>query len=161
MTSLQAETIALARSYVGTKELTSNSGPEIDRMLAFVRCNPGDPYCAAFVSYCICKAAVTEAPRFRPSASALRLVARNEDLRVSHADALEMLRDGTPLVFVRNHGEGKGHTGFAVGLGDTVRTIEANTGPGPNAPALDRNGNGIFERNDRWPETIHHWIALR
>ncbi len=160
LTSLESETIALARSYVGMREISKNSGPEIDKMLGFVRCNPGEKYCAAYVSYCIHKAATTEPPQFKPSAGALRLIARNPDLIVPHNDALAMLRDGRPLVFVRDHGAGKGHAGFAVALGDTVRTIEANTHAGPGAPSKDREGDGIFERNDRWPDDIDAWLRI-
>ncbi len=40
-----------ARVYVGTYELTENSGPHVERFLASVGLPAGNPYCASFVSH--------------------------------------------------------------------------------------------------------------
>jgi hypothetical protein len=151
LSSLESETLALARSYLHVREVSPNSSPEIDKWLAFTHCHPGDPYCASYASYCIGKAAVTTSPAFLPSAGALRLLKRNEELKVSHDEARVLLAAGIPLVFIQDHGGGKGHAGFATGLVDDghFSSLEANTGPGPAVAAKDREGDGVYERHDR------------
>jgi hypothetical protein len=56
-----------------------------------------------------------------------------------------------PCIFVIDRGEGKGHCGFVLEVlpdGHMV-TLEGNTGPGPAAPAEDREGDGVYQRSDR------------
>jgi len=152
MTALQTTAVALARTYVGIREAHPNSGPEIDKWLAHVRCNPGDSYCAAFVSYVIDSAygGIVGPPLlFRKSASALRLRDRNPELEVDPVEAKFLLRTGEPLIFIIPHGAGHGHAGFAIGLHERLLTIEANTMDAPSSRAKDRDGQGVYERDDR------------
>lgn len=163
MTDLEAESIRLAISYVGTKEVGNNRGELVEKVQAFCGARPGDPWCAAFVSWCVLKAAVTWFPTFARSASALRLLARNVSLGVTPSEARKLLAAGTPLVFVMDHGHGKGHTGFALSLlpGDLLHTVEGNTGPGPSAPAQDRDGDGVHERRDRrFADVDGGWLRI-
>lgn len=162
MTPLEAETLRLARSYKGLREAAANGGPEIDKWLAFCHARPGAAYCACFVSWCICKAAVTEPPDFRRSAGALRLLVRNAELALTPAEARALLEAGRPVVGVLDMGGGKGHAFFAeaLGAGDRLHTLEANTGPGPAAPAEDRDGQGVFERRDRAFGAVVGWLRI-
>lgn len=165
MTPLEAETIALARSYVGKLVETGPNvapGTDLEKIQAFCGARPGDPYCAAGVSWCILKAAVTVPPTFRKSAGALRLLARNPHLLVDAAEARKLLAAGHPLVFVIEHRNGKGHAGFALALlpGDRLHTVEFNTGPGPAAPDKDREGDGCWERRDRAFGDVDGWLRI-
>lgn len=165
MTTLEAETLRLARSYRGLQEAGRNTDAtgEIDRWLAFSKARPGDPYCACFVSWCVLKAAVTEPPDFRRSAGALRLLIRNAELELTADSARMRLAADHPVIFVLDMGGGKGHAGFveALGPGDLLHTLEANTGPGPAGAAADRDGQGVFERRDRRFASVVGWLEIR
>jgi hypothetical protein len=52
--SIAQSVLAVAKSQLGVQEHPrgSNSGPEVDRYLAFVHTRPGEPWCAAAVSWC-------------------------------------------------------------------------------------------------------------
>lgn len=164
ITPLEVETSALALSFHGVRERGKNNGPEILPMLAHCSRHPGDPYCACFVSWTIYTAGmrVPVLPRFKRSASALRLADLNPDLVVSEPDAIELLGQGIPLVFTQDHGGGRGHCGFALGLVDpsTFESMEGNTGPGPSAPEKDRDGQGFFHRHDRQIDAVRNWIRI-
>lgn len=167
MTPVQEYTLAVAKKDCVTDrvlEVTRNSSPAIDRWLKFVNCRPGDPYCAAAVSFWVCQGhgGLAVIPRFKRSASALGLLSKNFDLHVGLFDAREALSKGTPLVFVMDHGGGKGHAGIAYGMdGPRILTYEANTGPGPAAPAADRDGQGCYQRSDRlFADVDGGWLAI-
>ena len=143
---LAAKSIEIAHALLHVRERGGpNRGPEVERFLRRVHCGPGDPWCAAFVSDVISEAEqqVGGPGQFMTSASALKLLLLNPGLRLS------MPEPG--CVFVIDHGNGKGHCGFVVEVlpdGHLV-TIEGNTGPGPAAPAEDRDGQGVYMRQDR------------
>lgn len=166
MTPLQEAVLAIAKASVGVRESppNSNRGEPIETWLRFVNCPPGSPYCAAAVSYWIAcgHGGLAVIPKFRRSASAMGLLSKNPGLHVGLFDARAKLQAGEPLVFVRDHGEGKGHTGITFGLdGGRILTIEANTGPGPQAPAEDRDGGGVYERHDRkFSDVNGGWLAI-
>jgi hypothetical protein len=148
--TLAEKTIDVARGCVGIREVPpkSNRGPEVDAFLLGVGLDPTAgkyPWCAAFVSHCVREAVlrVGGQPRIRPSAGALRLLEKNPGLRLEQPEGA--------CIFVIDHGQGKGHCGFVVELlpdGHFV-SIEGNTGPGPAAPAADRDGDGVYLRRDR------------
>jgi hypothetical protein len=167
MTPLQEAVLAIAETDCVTKpvrEVGRNSGPKIDTWLQFVNCQPGAPYCAAAVSYwVVCgHGGLAVIPRFRRSASALGLLSKNPGLSVGMFDAREALQRGEPLVFVQDHGGGKGHTGIAYGMaGVRILTYEANTGPGPEVPAKDRDGQGCYPRSDRkFSDVNGGWLQI-
>lgn len=168
LTPLQDAVLALALHDCVTKpvrEVTPNSSPEIDKWLRFVNLQPGHPYCAAAVSYWIAcgHGGLAVIPSFRRSASALGLLAKNPNHHVGLFDARDLLSKGVPLVFVMDHGGGKGHTGIAYGMdGLRILTYEANTGPGPDVPAKDRDGQGCHPRSDRLFSSIDGgFLAIR
>jgi len=51
---LTAAFLAIARAEVGTREIgTSNRGAKVDAYLAAANCQPGNPWCAGFVAWCV------------------------------------------------------------------------------------------------------------
>ena len=58
-TALGRKAAEVAQRYVGVEESPrgSNRGPHVDSFLRFVGLNPGQPWCTAFVSFCVHKAA--------------------------------------------------------------------------------------------------------
>jgi hypothetical protein len=146
------------------REVKSNEGPEINRWLDHVRLPPGHAYCAAMVSCVIDDAArkIGIAPKLNRSGSALRLLDLNPTLEISLTDAMALMRDGRPVVYVIDHGTGKGHTGFACGLvGDECfLDTSGNTMPSKTTPAKDRQGQGVYERSDRRLEDVYGWLQI-
>jgi hypothetical protein len=167
--TLDERCIAIARTYLGVRENPpkSNRGPDVDR---FIRVGGGltpegnhYAWCASFVSDVVVEAFTRKdggfvdslgPPQFKGSPAALSLLSKNRALR---------LRAPTPnCIFVMDHGGGKGHTGFVVELMQNGRlhTIEGNTGPGPAAPAQDREGDGVYERFDRKPSECCGYLRI-
>ena len=157
--TLQDRCINIALSYLGVRENPpkSNRGPDVDR---FIRVGGGltpegshYAWCASFVSDVVVEAFTRKdggfidglgPPQFKGSPAALGLLHKNPGLRIKKPEA--------GCIFVMDHGAGKGHTGFVVAVmpdGVHLHTIEGNTGPGPAAPAKDREGDGVYERFDR------------
>jgi hypothetical protein len=121
-TTLPEAAIAYARTQVGVHEQPkgSNSGPEVDSYLAYVKAPPGDAWCAAFVSYCVHQADVDTTSTLVPSAGALRLYFRNPPLALK--------RPEPNCIGIIDHGHGLGHAFFIDQVdGDTCTTIEGNT----------------------------------
>jgi hypothetical protein len=128
--TLAEKTIEIALSQKGATEHPpgSNRGPEVDEYLRCVGLDASRgnyPWCAAFVTWCIAEAvkAVGGPPRFRGSASALLLRVLNKPLILPGPAA--------NCVFVMDHGQGKGHTGFVLGIDPhdptLLHTVEGNT----------------------------------
>jgi hypothetical protein len=157
------EVLAVAASYVGMREKGANRGP-VEKFLTHVNLPPGKPYCAGYVSCVIWEAAmkVPVMPKFKRSAGALRLLERNPDLIIDRATAVKLMRQGRPVVAVFDHGGGKGHCCFGIGMVDDerFRSNDPNTGPGPSAPKTDRDGQGIYERTDRKLVSVYRWMRI-
>lgn len=167
MTPLQDAVLAMARHDCvdePVREVGRNTGPKIDTWLRFVNCKPGDPYCAAAISYWIVcgHGGLAVIPTFRRSASALGLLVKNPGLTLGAFDAREALQRGEPLVGAIDHGFGKGHALLAYGMdGSRILTYEANTGPGPDVPAKDRDGQGCYPRSDRkFSDISGGWLRI-
>jgi hypothetical protein len=167
MTPLDAEVDAVARSYVGDREVGKNDGPNVRRWLAHCGRKPGDPYCACFVCCVVHEAGmrVPVLPRMKRTASALRLADLNPGLVIDRPAVLERLRLGLPCVFIidtKPVGDGKGHCGFGLALADDGKfeSVEANTNAGPAAPAKDRDGQGTYCRRDRRLTDVTTWLAV-
>ncbi len=58
MKDLVKKALDFAAMQVGVREQNNNSGPQVDKYLASVGLSPHNPWCAAFVYYCIDKAAI-------------------------------------------------------------------------------------------------------
>ena len=135
----------IARRYVGVTEVTRNSSPEIDRMLAYVGLRPGTPYCAAFVSYVISKAGATF-PTVRSGLASHFITARS----IRASDVLIGIRTvpSGSIVIWRRGNTIFGHAGFTESWHlESGRTIEANTSSGNTGSQSD--GDGIYQRTRR------------
>lgn len=105
----------------------SNSGPMVDAYLKAVHLPPGNPWCAAGVSWSVYEAvkAVGGPPQFRGSGSALGLAQANPHLIVDE------MGDDALYIFVMEHKDKvHGHAGF-IYPGEredgTYRTFEFNS----------------------------------
>lgn len=128
MTPLAAKALELARAALGVTEhpAGSNRGPDVDAYLRTVGLNPergAYPWCAAFVSTMVQRAAADLGVeyRFHVSASCRALASLN--LLREHA--------GPELgdVFVHLNIDGTGHCGFveSIAEGGALETIEGNS----------------------------------
>jgi len=113
--------LAVARTHLGEEEHPrgSNSGPWVDVVLRFVGLPPGNPWCAAAVSWCCFKGG---AEHVTYSGGALRLLALNPELRIPG-----------PIpgcIGIVDHSKGKGHAFFVVDVTPAgLVTYEPNSNP--------------------------------
>ena len=141
-----------ALAYVGTVERGGNNrGPRVERFLRSVGLGPGNPWCAAYVSY-VLDAAGVRAPldgQRRPIRSGLasrfitvRSIRASEALR-----GVKRVPPGAVVVWRRGNGP-FGHAGFAVAWdGATGETVEGNTSSG--RAGSQRDGDGVWRRQRR------------
>ena len=144
--------IDVARKYIGTTEVTRNSGPLIDQWLHNVHCYPGDPWCVAFAW-----SMLDEATRIlglpnpqRPTAS-VHWLWRTAPIKAK-------TRDPIPgSIFCIDHGGGMGHCGIVVGKlpqnWQAIKTIEGNTSDDGS-----REGKSVCERSRYIPEITLGYI---
>jgi len=147
-------TIKIALSYDGVRERGGNNrGPQVEMFQHSIGLDPGDPWCAAFVCFCIKEAAKQLGidPNFQYGGSVYKLWSRNEGLQMSTPD--------TDCIFLIDHGLSHagtriGHTGFCIGpitenatghpgeqFVSRIETMEGNT----NA-AGSRDGDGCYHK---------------
>jgi hypothetical protein len=124
--TLSEKVLEVALSQVGVEERPrgSNRGPEVEQYLASVHLPPGNPWCAAFVSWCV-REAVKEVggpPEFVASGGALGL------LRINPGLAVDQPGDEACYIFAIDHGGGKGHAGLWVPRGLTIEGNSNETG---------------------------------
>lgn len=151
MTDLSTSVLGFAHSQIGVCEHPrgSNWGPDVQRYLAFVNVTKPEPWCAAFVCYCVAVGAanISVVPEFRYSASALRLVTLNPSLVIAAPEP--------GCVGVIDEGKGLGHTFFIELVnGASVHTVEGNTDS-----AGSREGWEVAER-DRPVASISYFLRL-
>jgi hypothetical protein len=160
MATLAETAIAIALSYDGVRERGGNNrGPEVEMFQKSIGLVPGDPWCAAFVCFCIQQAAkhLGVRPRFQYGGSVYKLWTRNPDLQIFTPDPYS--------VFCIDHGLSKkgtriGHTGFNIAPfqanNDTLETVEGNT----NA-AGSRDGDGVYHKSRDMAEFARGYGFLR
>lgn len=146
-TDLSRKVAEVAARDVGVRETPpgSNDGPRIRSYLLTVGLSPGQPYCAAAVSYWVRQAASEMGTKslLLKSGSAMGLLRRNPHLAFSPP----LTAFDIPCIVVEDHGEGKGHVYIAVGVDEAtgeIQSIEANTNP-----AGSRDGGGVWALNKR------------
>ena len=155
MSTLAETTIQIALSYDGVREKGGNNhGPEVEMFQKSIGLVPGDPWCAAFVCFCIKEAAkrLGVKPRFEYGGSAYKLWTRNQSL---------VLPEPTEnCLFVIDHGLSKkgtriGHVGFVVARNqshnETLETMEGNTNS-----AGSRDGDGAYHKSREMAEIAAH-----
>lgn len=137
---LRSRALALAERYVGVREHGGrNRGPQIERWLETVNLEPGQPWCAAFVS-----AVLKEAAAGLKMASPIPLSASVAKLWKRAPEHMRSGRCTRGSIFVHftdpQNPHGFGHTGFVTGVdGDHMMTVEGNTDD-----AGGRDGDGVW-----------------
>lgn len=146
MNDLQRRVLELAAGELGVREAGRNRGVRVEMYQAAAGAQPGDPWCASFVVWA-----------FKEAVHALGV---RMPLPVTPG-ALKLWRKSDPFfhwftptpgaVFIIDHGGGLGHCGLVedVRADGTMLTIEGNTGPSPDVPRKDRDGDGVYRRHDR------------
>jgi len=138
---------------IGTleKPLGSNSGPKVDKYLSSVDCEPGNPWCAAFVYWCFSEALSTSGEK-NPLIKTAGVMDHWNKARRQGINCIltpnviantSLLRRGQ--IFIIATGSGKGHTGLVEDFerGKLI-TIEGNTSDGGRGPDI-----GVFRRSGR------------
>lgn len=160
MPTLAEVAVQIALSYDGVREQGGNNlGPEVWMFQKSIGLEPGDPWCAAFVCFCIKEAAkhLGVKPKFEYGGSAYKLWTRNL--------ALALTAPGENCVFLIDHGLSKtghriGHAGFVVAQNqshsETLETMEGNT----NA-AGSRDGDGAYHKSREVAEFAKGYGWLR
>ncbi len=152
-TPLATEVLNVARAEIGVREQPegSNTGPEVNQFLASVGAAPGNAWCAAFVYWCLSKAAANVGERNPGIRTAGALDLWNQAgakgvKRVACAEAADRPALVEPgMVFVISTGGGHGHVGFVESVeGVVLTTIEGNTNDGGS-----REGVGVFRHTGR------------
>lgn len=135
--SLTDVALDFAGSQVGVREVGRNAGQKVEEYQGVVGLHPGDPWCAAFVSWCYLRAA-------EELGMGCPLVVSGGALRLwGTAPPEQRSKDPEPgAIFVIDHGGGLGHVGLVehVGIGELV-TVEGNTNDGGS-----REGDGVYRR---------------
>lgn len=141
-----------ALAYVGTVERGGNNrGPRVERFLRSVGLGPGNPWCAAYVSY-VLDAAGVRAPldgrrRVIRSGLAARFITARS-IRASEAlRGVKPVPSGAVLIWRKGNGP-YGHAGFVVTWGGASgETVEGNTSSG--RAGSQRDGDGVWRRQRR------------
>lgn len=136
------EIVLEAKKWIGVKERGANSGPEVERFQRSVDgVAQGEPWCMAFVQYCISQVEWrdrVDSPVFK-SEHCLTVWNRSPEV-------LRMKHPAPGAIVIWQHGSSsRGHTGIVSRVIDTnwFETIEGNTS---GRPGIDREGDGVFEK---------------
>ena len=153
--TVQQRVIAIAGGYVGVREVGKNTSPEIDRWLRSVNLRPGNPYCAAFVSYILDSAHVSY-PKIRSGLA--RNFVTNRSIPASRVMiGIEQIPEGSIVVWRRGNTI-FGHAGFVTSWqGASGTTIEANTSSGEQGSQSD--GDGVYRRTRTIIPSAHFRIT--
>lgn len=137
------EHLTIALKYDQSQEISRNSSPVIDMFLKSVNLQPGNPYCAAFVSYCLTEAAADD-PSTRSGLA--RSFITKKSIPASKVLRGEVIIPEGTIVIWQQGNTLFGHTGFTTlsWSGPEGYTIEANTSSGENGN--QRDGEGVYQR---------------
>lgn len=133
----------IAYGFVGVKEEGNNDGYWVTRFLKSVGLKPGNPWCAAFVSFCLDSAKVKTLKT--RSGLARHFITKNKTIKASKVVQTNMeLPQGTVVVWRRGTTM-SGHVGFTdKWKGSNGTTIEGNTTSGRSGSQW--NGGGVWSR---------------
>jgi len=133
----------IAYGFVGTKEEGNNSGYWVTRYLKSVGLRPGNPWCAAFVSFCLDSAKI-KTMRVR-SGLARHFITKNKTIRATKVVNSNMDIPMGTVVIWRRGTTMFGHVGFTdKWKGRSGTTIEGNTTSGKSGNQW--NGGGVWYR---------------
>lgn len=167
--------VAEAELAKGVREIGGkNCGPDVEKYQKCVGLRPGDPWCAAFVSWCWLEATGLEsAPWCSGSAVTIfhkgtRKGASSDIVRPDAPDLAARVRPGMVWVRAKNPDGARsasrgiwvqGHCGIVVAVDATGFTcVEGNTNS-----AGSRDGDGVYRKLHKWgasdvPRTVG-WFA--
>lgn len=126
--------------------VNSNRGPEVEEYLERAGVEPGNPWCCAFVYWCFDEAAASSG-RENPMVQTAGCL-DHWNRAVSHGGRLISAGNAVAnpglvapgMVFIMDHGSGKGHTGLVEKVeGGLLTTIEGNTDG-----SKTREGGGVY-----------------
>ena len=131
-----------ATSQVGVQEATGkNDGPQVEAYLASVGLKKGNPYCAAFLAWCLKKCNQKAATAFSPSWFPESRVIMQSQKGWEQVGFMSVFG-----LYFKSHNR-IAHVGFIEKVTKThVITIEANTSPGQASGEADRNGDGVWRK---------------
>lgn len=148
----------IAEEYVGVSEEGNNRGIKI---AMFHRATTpvltaGDPYCAAFVVYCLRSAAhrlginiPLDWPRSGYTPDHARWAKKKGVWIYREQVSQETAQRGDLVCFYFRHHGRIAHMGIVTGWDeehDCLTTVEGNTGPGGAIGAVDRDGEGVYAK---------------
>lgn len=133
----------IAYGFVGIKEEGNNGGFWVTKFLKSVGLKPGNPWCAAFVSYCLDSAKIRSLKT--RSGLARHFITKNKTIKATKVVTQNMkLPQGTVVVWRRGTTM-SGHVGFVdQWTGKSGTTIEGNTTSGKGGSQW--NGGGVWHR---------------
>ncbi len=148
--------IALSYENVREKPAGSNSGKEVNMFLRSVGLSPGYSWCAAYVSFCLNRANVSEP--LVVSAMARAFVTQKSIKSSQVSSGRLHVPDGSIVTWKRGTGP-FGHVGFVIRqLSPTnFETIEGNTSSGNRGSQFD--GGGVYRRKRTVSLTDHFRIT--
>lgn len=137
--------LAIARGEIGVREQGGNNrGQRVEEYLSAVGLGPGNPWCAAFVSWCLQQASVKGAPCTGDTWALEAWGAQHDALYNENANKPEKPMVGDIFLLLGSDNRPR-HTGFVTAVnGDHVATIEGNTGT-----ASDTDGDGVAAKTRR------------
>ena len=134
----------IAYGFVGTKEVGNNGGYWVTKFLKSVGLRPGNPWCAAFVSFCLDSANI-KTMRVR-SGLARHFISKNKTIKATKVLQSNMKIPMGSVVVWRRGTTTFGHVGFVDRWqGASGTTIEGNTSSGRSGNQW--NGGGVWHRN--------------
>lgn len=156
---LPSRTLAAARGEIGKREQPpySNRGPDVEKYLKSVGLNGGYAWCAAFVHWCVGRAAEAEgiANPLPRTGGVLRMWNEAPGKGLQRLSAAEARADPSLVtpgsIFVMDYGKGLGHTGFVEKVADgRLVTIEGNTND-----AGSRTGGSVMRLTKRSMKAVN------
>jgi hypothetical protein len=134
----------IAYGFVGTKEVGNNGGYWVTKFLKSVGLRPGNPWCAAVVSFCLDSADI-KTMRVR-SGLARHFISKNKTIKATKVLQSNMKIPMGSVVVWRRGTTTFGHVGFVDRWqGASGTTIEGNTSSGRSGNQW--NGGGVWHRN--------------
>lgn len=132
-----ADLAATAQRYVGVREVGRNRGYWVEKFLASVGLPPGNPWCAAFVYFCM-RHSGTAYPKVR---SGLAMAYAVRPVPAKHVWKGYRKVGRNWLVIWKRGDTWRGHIGIVLSWGrKSGTTIEGNTG------SSDYEGDGVYEK---------------
>lgn len=163
--ALARAALAVAIGKIGVREDPpgSNRGAQVETFLRAVDVAPGNPWCAAFIYWCVAQAAATLGGSIglRKTGSVLAMWrgAKSDGLPclTAAAAAAQPSLISTGMIFFIDHGGGLGHAGFVESAANgRLITVEGNSNDGGS-----REGIGVFRLARRTISSINlGFVAL-